>query len=362
MGVDEDRAMDYLRHHAVLDAPQSSGSETAVVGDSFVGFFGRLFGTVQALSRTLLLGSWVLLSLSGVALHAEPYEANDPRIVPPRRISGAYPPYPGEARDQCVSGVVKLLLHVNKDGSIGGAEILEDAHFGMAELAKETVSTWIYEPGVLRSSKGPIEVLLPLTIRFENPCPDPDNRPVRIGDEIAAPRKTSSPPPIYTDVARRACIQGLVILEAIINKTGAVDSVRILKNLPGGLGEAARAAVKNWRFEPAVVKGEPINVFYTLTVNFNMDGNCEQAPNLVVRLLEHHPPQEIGVVGEVTANLSIRRNGKVADVKIIETSDVRLNQPAREALYKWRYEAPKHPKSGRKTGAAVTVTLRFSGE
>ena len=52
--------------------------------------------------------------------------------------------------------------------------------------------------------------------------------------------------------------------------TARLDNVEILKDLPYGLGDAAREAVEQWRFRPATYRGEPIDVYYTVTVNFRL--------------------------------------------------------------------------------------------
>ena len=51
---------------------------------------------------------------------------------------------------------------------------------------------------------------------------------------------------------------------------GTIDNVEVIKDLPYGLGDAARDAVSRWRFRPATYKGEPIDVYYTVTVNFRL--------------------------------------------------------------------------------------------
>jgi protein TonB len=76
--------------------------------------------------------------------------------------------------------------------------------------------------------------------------------------------------PVYTEAARRARIQGVVIVEAIIDKQGNVTNVRVLKALPMGLDQAAVDAVKKWRFRPATLNGRPVNVYFVLTVNFQL--------------------------------------------------------------------------------------------
>jgi protein TonB len=71
-----------------------------------------------------------------------------------------------------------------------------------------------------------------------------------------------------TESARRAGLQGTVILEVVVDSEGCVRSPRILKGLPFGLNEAAVAAVRSWAFEPARFQGRPVAVYYVIPVSF----------------------------------------------------------------------------------------------
>ena len=82
------------------------------------------------------------------------------------------------------------------------------------------------------------------------------------------PSKRFAPPPQYPNGARRKRVQGAVVVQAIVGRTGSVEETRVLKDLPAGLGKAAVKAVRRWRFDPAVCDGRPVSVFYNLTVNF----------------------------------------------------------------------------------------------
>lgn len=96
--------------------------------------------------------------------------------------------------------------------------------------------------------------------------------PIMVTSEVNKPVKTAGPDPVYTEIARKARIQGVVIVQAIINEQGNVTNVKVLKSLPMGLDQAAVDAVKKWRFQPATLKsnGKPVAVFYNLTVNFRI--------------------------------------------------------------------------------------------
>lgn len=101
------------------------------------------------------------------------------------------------------------------------------------------------------------------------PVAEPEG-PIHVGGDVKAPVKINAPPPQYTEIARKARIQGVVIVQAIINKQGKVENVKVLKGLPMGLEEEAVKAIKQWTFEPATLNGKPVDVYYNLTVNFRL--------------------------------------------------------------------------------------------
>lgn len=94
--------------------------------------------------------------------------------------------------------------------------------------------------------------------------------PLPVGGNVTKPAVIEQPPPDYTEEARRARIQGVVILEATIDREGRVVDTRVLKGLPLGLSEAAEAAVAKWRYRPAALDGEPVPVIMIVTVNFQL--------------------------------------------------------------------------------------------
>jgi len=113
------------------------------------------------------------------------------------------------------------------------------------------------------------------------PAPVPAPQPVparadRSGVYAAVPPGGTQPEevdrvvPRYPMSARAAGVEGPVVIRGIVRRDGTIDNVEVIKDLPYGLGEAARAAVSQWRFRPATVGGDPIDVYYTVTVNFRL--------------------------------------------------------------------------------------------
>ena len=94
--------------------------------------------------------------------------------------------------------------------------------------------------------------------------------PMQISGNVLAPVRIYSPDPHYPEEARHARVQGVVILQTIINIDGNVTDVKVLKGLPSGLTESAVAAVSSWRFKPATLEGRPVAVYYLVTVSFSV--------------------------------------------------------------------------------------------
>lgn len=97
-----------------------------------------------------------------------------------------------------------------------------------------------------------------------------DDAPIPVGGSVLRPRIIERVEPQYTEMARRARLEGTVIVEAVIDEAGRVVNVKILKGLPMGLDKSAVDAVSRWRFEPATLHGRAVKVFYSLTVNFRV--------------------------------------------------------------------------------------------
>jgi protein TonB len=103
------------------------------------------------------------------------------------------------------------------------------------------------------------------------PEPPPTNTPLRVGGDVKAPVVVNRVEPIYTETARAGRVSGIVIVEAIIDKQGNVDAAKVVKTLPMGLSEAAVRAVRQWKFKPGTLNGEPVATIFNLTVNFKLN-------------------------------------------------------------------------------------------
>jgi len=98
------------------------------------------------------------------------------------------------------------------------------------------------------------------------PAPEP---PRRLHQGIQAPRKVVDVAPRYPALARESHVEGVVILDVIIDDAGNVTSTRVLKSV-ALLDQAAVDAVRQWKFTPARLNGEAIPIVMTVTVAFRL--------------------------------------------------------------------------------------------
>jgi len=102
------------------------------------------------------------------------------------------------------------------------------------------------------------------------PVPAPVRR-MRIASRIAEANLIHDVPPQYPPEAGRARIEGAVVLMAVIGTDGSVKDVRVESGLPI-LVQAAIDAVRQWRYKPYLIDGEPVEVDSRITINFTLSG------------------------------------------------------------------------------------------
>jgi TonB family protein len=98
-------------------------------------------------------------------------------------------------------------------------------------------------------------------------------RRIRVGGNIQATKLTYQVKPIYTETLQQQGIEGTVLLRAVITKEGSLHapSIVVISTLANPeLAKAAIDAVKQWRYEPTLLNGEPVEVATTITMHFKL--------------------------------------------------------------------------------------------
>jgi protein TonB len=100
--------------------------------------------------------------------------------------------------------------------------------------------------------------------------PGTGDEPLRVGGDVKAPQLLQKIEPAYPEAARKARMEGVVILEAIITAEGSVQEVKVLKSVNPLLDASAVRAVGQWKYRPATLNGRAVRVYLTVTVTFNL--------------------------------------------------------------------------------------------
>lgn len=92
----------------------------------------------------------------------------------------------------------------------------------------------------------------------------------RVGGGVTPPTVLSRIEPVYSEEARKAKYQGVVVLSAIVRKDGSIEILKVIRSLGLGLDENAIRALKAWRFRPGMKGGKPVDVALNIEVNFSL--------------------------------------------------------------------------------------------
>ena len=93
----------------------------------------------------------------------------------------------------------------------------------------------------------------------------PPGAPIRVGGNIGRPPKSSTCPLSHPAEAHAARVQGVVILEIMVDGNGSVAEARVVRSIPL-LDEAAVTAVRQWQYTPTMLNGQPVPVIPDVTV------------------------------------------------------------------------------------------------
>ena len=100
---------------------------------------------------------------------------------------------------------------------------------------------------------------------------------VQVGQTVSQGLLVYKVQPTYPPLARQARAQGTVVLQAVIGKDGTIEELSVISGHPL-LTQAAVDAVKQWRYKPYLLNGEPVLVQTTINVNFELNGPAPEVP------------------------------------------------------------------------------------
>ena len=95
------------------------------------------------------------------------------------------------------------------------------------------------------------------------------SQPIAVAPGVMQAQRINGPMPIYPPDAKKARIQGTVLLDAIIGKDGTVEKL-VVQSGPSALQQSALDAVRQWTYKPFLLNGDPVDVKTTITVVYSL--------------------------------------------------------------------------------------------
>ena len=189
----------------------------------------------------------------------------------PRKITDVKPVYPEEALKNKIQAVVMGQLAIDINGRVFQAEVISGHPlFNDATLA--AVKQWVYEPYTMNGKAQAVAITFAVSFSLDGETGSIQKKPDAI-DRVEGPqrpRKVKDVKPVYPSKALDKKIEGVVVLECVADETGKVIDLRMVKSPDPILTEAAIQAVKQWVYEPYVIKGKAKKVIFTVTVTFTL--------------------------------------------------------------------------------------------
>jgi TonB family protein len=357
-----------------------------------------------------------------------------PEVKPPKLINQVDPVYPEQAVKAGIAGVVVVEATIDIHGRVAAVKVIKSVP-GLDQAAIDAVKQWAYEPMMIDGKPRPAIMTATLqfmlakdkdgkirgvtggsggerkgkTVGWIEPgtlggveggveggvqggvvggvvggvlggVPSQEQKEFEKGavkavGDVKPPMLIKVVDPIYPEKARKAQVEGTVILEARTDEKGNVEDAKILKSIPV-LDQAALDAVKQWKYEPTVIDGKPRKIVFTVSVRFALTpGDREKAlekfaqgaltaegtikPPMLIKSVDPVYPEKArkaGIEGVVILAAKTDASGKVRDVMVLRPV-AGLNQAAIDAVRQWEYEP--YVKDGKPTPIVFTVTVRF---
>ncbi len=212
------------------------------------------------------------------------------RIDPPKLASSPSAIYPAMARNSNIEGVVVVDALVDASGTVTQAQAVSGPTL-LRQAAADSVRSWKYQPAKLNGQ--PIAVHTQVSVDFHlnaasvvtgsgapansiaatsslPPSAAPVAAPAAPATGvIQAPKLIASPPPVYPNNARSSSVEGVVVLDLLVDETGKVTQAKVVSG-PVLLQPAAVEAVHSWKYQPARQNGQPVAQHTQVSINFRL--------------------------------------------------------------------------------------------
>ncbi len=106
-------------------------------------------------------------------------------------------------------------------------------------------------------------------LKLANKEPSAPAAPLAVGGDVKQAKLISSVPPVYPALAKNQHVSGNVTVDALIDANGRVTSMKVVSG-PSLLHQAAMDALKQWKYQPAMLDGKAVPMHLSITIRFNL--------------------------------------------------------------------------------------------
>ncbi len=166
-------------------------------------------------------------------------------------------------------------LMIDENGRVKKVEVIKSPDKKITSLVVKEFSNWLFKPGIKNGEEVKAQYRWyfnlsgdsksKLDIISDDFLPEADEMPMPVGGMYAIQSKI-----VYPEIAKRAGIEGKVIVKAYIDEEGNVVGTEILKGIGTGLNEAAVSAIEKSKFTPGIKDGKPVKVQIVIPILFKL--------------------------------------------------------------------------------------------
>jgi TonB family protein len=253
-------------------------------------------GMLRAPVAVFLVLTAVVLAQNAPSAPAAAPEASSPTSAPETKVDASLrvaPPdsksltlaklvsvvYPAPAQRAKTQGFVDLKITVGESGDVQDTAVVKGDPT-LASAATDSVKQWKFQPFIKDGKPTKVSTIVHFRFAISDPKSDgkctkgaslatvstPFDQTVTVSQSDIQGYLCKKVAPLYAGLVAQARAKGDVVMEAVIGKDGTVQSLRVLSTESPLLAQTAIEAVRQWRYRPYLVSGEPVQVYTTIKV------------------------------------------------------------------------------------------------
>jgi TonB family protein len=292
-------------------------------------------------------------------------------------ISQPTPVYPDEAKAQHVQGVVVLRARISKEGTVKDVQVVSGPP-PLIVSAIDAVRQWKYKPYLLNGEPTEVDTTININYTFGEAAdsqgqaapPEPlqsspgVQNPLRVRPGVMEGNLISKVDPVYPEIAKAAHVQGIVVLHAVISKTGDVEDLHVISGAPM-LTASAIEAVKQWRYKPYLLNGQPTEVETTINVNYTLagaakpQGSNDSMPMVIYKVDPEFSAEarQAKIGGVVLIGLVVNSQGVPENLRVLRAVGHGLDEQAVEAVKQYKFKPAME--DGNPVAKEINVEVNF---